>query len=344
MKRAVASLLLVALLGLLAVAHGQFLGHGQLWQFDAGSEVDPDKFIVGYNNKMGRDMALSNAATVRRELPNLNVVAVTMESNKADALKRNPNNEYVEYDYKRYLIGVRGSGTNSVLTSPNLRTLVEDKTYGIWMVQADKLSFNTTSNKKVCIIDSGYGLGHEDLPDNVTVTGAPNRGAGPWYENQSWIHCRKMKNVYMSFVTCRDTLILWLFLGIFVYRYVVRSWIRFRERKRLCKKIIDRQIVYLETVSLALQDVRLKEVAKAIKGNADKKKRRKRIISFGLKSLIGILLVGHGCEPNSSFALVLSLNLLHKAIPGNVLKRLKENISGVLHRKVAKQYERLAGK
>jgi serine protease len=185
MKRAVASLLLVALLGLktVAVVHGQFLTIGPTWSFDASDEIDPDKFIVGYNNKEGRDMALSNATTVRRELINLNVVAVTMTSNKAEALRRNKNIKYIEPDLKRYLIGVRGGGTNSVPTSPNLRRLVETSPYGIGMVQANLLSFNTTSNITVCIIDTGYGLGHEDLPDNATVTGAPNGGFGPWYED-----------------------------------------------------------------------------------------------------------------------------------------------------------------
>lgn len=181
-KLALASFLLHALLGLTAVAPV----HGQLQQpdniFDGAADFEPNQFIVGYKNSIGRDMARSQASTIRLELPKQKAIAATINSQKAEALKQNPNIEYVEYDYKRYPVGVRGSGTNSIRSSPNHRRLAEVKPYGISMVQADLLSYNSTSPKKVCIIDSGYNLGHEDLA-TAGVTGASDGGAGLWNQD-----------------------------------------------------------------------------------------------------------------------------------------------------------------
>ncbi|MCA1616878.1 MAG: S8 family serine peptidase, partial [Acidobacteria bacterium] len=41
------------------------------------------------------------------------------------------------------------------------------------------------SNRKVCIIDSGYYLGHEDLPTAPNVTGDNDSGTGNWYQDGS---------------------------------------------------------------------------------------------------------------------------------------------------------------
>ena len=51
--------------------------------------------------------------------------------------------------------------------------------YGLAMVQADQLNY--AGGIKVCVVDTGYDLGHPDLP-STTVTG-DDEGAGPWYED-----------------------------------------------------------------------------------------------------------------------------------------------------------------
>ncbi|KAI2511246.1 peptidase [Fragilaria crotonensis] len=186
MKLAFASLLLFAHLGLktLVPANGQPVQpvHDGVGIFDAADEVEQDKYIIGYHNEMGLDTARSHAKAVRHNFPNYKAVATTMNPSKVEALKLDPNIAYVEQDYKRHFIGLRGGGTNSVPSSPNHRRLAEVKPYGIGMVQADKVSFNTTSPIKVCMIDSGYTLGHEDLPSSG-VNGASDVGAGPWSQD-----------------------------------------------------------------------------------------------------------------------------------------------------------------
>ncbi|WP_158681437.1 S8 family serine peptidase [Pseudoalteromonas sp. T1lg88] len=52
--------------------------------------------------------------------------------------------------------------------------------YGLPMVQGDQVSYQ--GGQKVCVIDSGYGLSHPDLP-SAAVTGAEDGGAGVWYED-----------------------------------------------------------------------------------------------------------------------------------------------------------------
>nr|WP_298147309.1 S8 family serine peptidase [uncultured Pseudomonas sp.] len=79
-------------------------------------------------------------------------------------LKANPAVAYVELDPRRYL-------------------MAEQVTYGIPMVQADQLSDSNISNMKVCIVDTGYDLGHPDLP-SAGITGNDGYGSvdsGNWY-------------------------------------------------------------------------------------------------------------------------------------------------------------------
>ncbi|MFY8275384.1 S8 family peptidase [Pseudoalteromonas sp. SSDWG2] len=51
--------------------------------------------------------------------------------------------------------------------------------YGVSMVQADQLNY--MGGIKVCVVDTGYDLGHPELPQS-TVTG-DDEGAGPWYQD-----------------------------------------------------------------------------------------------------------------------------------------------------------------
>jgi serine protease len=58
--------------------------------------------------------------------------------------------------------------------------------YGITMVQADGFKVDPTNAVKVCVIDSGYDLGHEDKPGADVVTGTDDLdGSGPWSEDGS---------------------------------------------------------------------------------------------------------------------------------------------------------------
>lgn len=92
------------------------------------------------------------------------VVDMTPEQLKSLAL--DPAIQRIEKDPKRFL-------------------LAESVPYGITMTQADTIQPVSGSNIKVCLIDSGYSLGHEDLIDsNITGDdGYEGFDSGNWYED-----------------------------------------------------------------------------------------------------------------------------------------------------------------
>ncbi len=139
------------------------------------------------------EMALADAKVVNFPSGTMSAMAIELPTASIAELSRNPNVAFVEKDLKRYLFGHGGLRTSSSspsstedgkrdlqaasggLTSPstgNPYAIGQLVPYGIKMVQADLLASTNASNRKVCIIDSGYNLGHPDLPsDNSIVTG-----------------------------------------------------------------------------------------------------------------------------------------------------------------------------
>ena len=68
---------------------------------------------------------------------------------------------------------------------PIRRLMAETTPYGITMVQADQVSDAAASNRKVCIMDTGYTLNHVDLPSSG-ITGNDKAGSnstGNWYND-----------------------------------------------------------------------------------------------------------------------------------------------------------------
>ena len=102
---------------------------------------------------------------IAREFPSLNAIAAYLPPAALEALRRNPRVQLIEPDPRRYL-------------------MAQSTPYGIPMVQADLLSDSEAANRKVCIIDSGYYLAHEDLPsDPAVVSGTDDVGTGPWNQD-----------------------------------------------------------------------------------------------------------------------------------------------------------------
>ncbi|MDX1678594.1 S8 family serine peptidase [Arsukibacterium sp.] len=91
--------------------------------------------------------------------------AIAADLTDADllALQADPTVEFVEEDLKRY-------------------PLAQQVPYGFTMVQANQLSDQFASNQKVCVIDSGLDLPHEDFLTG-NITGSNDAGTGNWYDN-----------------------------------------------------------------------------------------------------------------------------------------------------------------
>lgn len=102
-------------------------------------------------------------ATEKLKIRGAHASAVMMTASQAVAMEADSSVEYVEIDPKRYL-------------------MAETTPYGIGMVQATQVSDSLVSNRKVCIMDTGYSLGHEDLP-SATVTGFSKPATGDWFND-----------------------------------------------------------------------------------------------------------------------------------------------------------------
>ena len=103
------------------------------------------------------------------DLPERNMMALEVSANAIQGLRNNPNVISVEPDEKRYLY--------STQYEPG-------KPYGISQVQADLLSDGAAGSRTLCIIDSGYDLGHPDLPQ-TNVSGSFDAGTGNWYTDEN---------------------------------------------------------------------------------------------------------------------------------------------------------------
>lgn len=99
-------------------------------------------------------------------LPSINSVVLHLTPDEQRQLIESGDAVAIEEDPKRFL-------------------MAESSPYGIAMTQANLLSDNMSGNRKVCIMDTGYTLGHEDLP-STGITGNDGYGSnntGNWYSD-----------------------------------------------------------------------------------------------------------------------------------------------------------------
>lgn len=123
------------------------------------------RYVVGLREFNAKAVAAIRSAggRVALELPKYSAVAAYLPKPAISGLARNPNVAYIEPDPRRYPVSQ---------TTP----------YGINMVQANLLSDANASDMKVCMIDSGFYTGHEDLP-SAGVTGVSLVPGALWDED-----------------------------------------------------------------------------------------------------------------------------------------------------------------
>lgn len=146
----------------------------------AANAADTTRVIVAF--KPGKAAAIHAAVAaargaVKEEIFGMDAMAVEVPVQALKGLQNNPNVEYIEEDVKR--VPFSGATASSDPYLPG--QLVP---YGIKMVQAHQLSDAKTANRKVCIIDSGYDISHEDLSAN-SVAGEYDKGTGWWYTDEN---------------------------------------------------------------------------------------------------------------------------------------------------------------
>jgi len=123
------------------------------------------RYLVQFKDFRGAAAAVRAAGgTPVVELAPQSAIAAYLPAQALTGLRRNPNVLLIEPDPRRY-------------------PMVQMTPYGIGMVQADQVGDDSAGNTTVCIIDSGYYSGHEDLASGSNVTGSNNSGSGNWYED-----------------------------------------------------------------------------------------------------------------------------------------------------------------
>ena len=121
------------------------------------------RYVVEFNQAgPGAAAAVRTAGgDVVHEFPQFGMAAAWLPEAAVAALRNNPNVQSIEEDPLRF-------------------PFADTVPYGISMVQADQVDEPAPGepHRKVCIIDSGYSLGHPDLP--TTATGVDDPNAGAW--------------------------------------------------------------------------------------------------------------------------------------------------------------------
>ena len=144
-----------------------------------------DEYIAEMNGMAAIETeiaAISTATEVHQVLAPQNAIAGTYSDEALEQLRNDPNIEYIEDDiiasiavddtdyysssYLRSSINGSGGGDRRLQGGQTVP-------YGITLVQADQVNnlINESCVKKICVIDSGYDLGHVDLPSGADVTG-----------------------------------------------------------------------------------------------------------------------------------------------------------------------------
>ena len=129
------------------------------------------RYIIGYkagSSEFVRSLVAQARGQVTRDLGRHDALAVSIPARAVTGMQSNPNVLYVEEDARRYAYG-------------------EILPYGIPMVQANATAIAQpalTTSKKICIIDSGYDLGHPDLQTSG-VTGTWDAGTGDWSTDEN---------------------------------------------------------------------------------------------------------------------------------------------------------------
>lgn len=141
------------------------------------------RYIVHYkdgSHRQVRQAIVSARANIHYQIQRMNAVSIEASGAGLRQLLQNPEVASVEVDVKRYPFATSTPATGKPYQVGQLVP------YGISLVQADKLPNGdlATSNRKVCIIDSGIDREHEDLSGNE-MSGEYDYGTGWWYTDEN---------------------------------------------------------------------------------------------------------------------------------------------------------------
>ncbi len=135
----------------------------------AHAQDDTERYIIKYKNN-AKQKVIQEIGKAQGQLKKSHdkrrFVAARLNKGQLKKLQASKDIEFIEVDPKRHL-------------------MAESTPYGIDMVQAPLVSDSLTGNRTVCIMDTGYSLGHEDL-QNSRISGSDgydSNDTGDWFND-----------------------------------------------------------------------------------------------------------------------------------------------------------------
>ena len=155
----------------------------------AGVSAEPatERYIVSFQPGVRMEASGGVALRVERRLPLHHAIAARLTPDEAARISRDPGVVRVEPDPRRYPVSaMRARPSGQDLRPAGTTGSTQIVPYGIHAVRAAGLPGFPAAGIKTCVIDSGYDLGHEDLPLKPTVNGESDPlGAGLWTQDPS---------------------------------------------------------------------------------------------------------------------------------------------------------------
>jgi len=144
------------------------------------NSVSAETLLVKYNNDEGRNFAVNIASRIVYDFVGFDIIAVEVahQTTAMSLFRADENIESADSDWEMHAIDPVPD-----FRQDKRRQLEELVPWGIDRVQAPLVHAGPDAGDiKVCVVDTGYGLGHPDLPVELTVTGTDN----PEYPGATW--------------------------------------------------------------------------------------------------------------------------------------------------------------
>ncbi|RLV59810.1 peptidase S8 [Parashewanella curva] len=163
------------------------------------NQITTSQYIIKFKDKAqsqnlnsSKSVGLSSEQLAANIIHQLNITSASplgegnaytskLSERQLKELKNNPNVEYIEPDYPKYLYSQHlGQPTDRSKSRPT------DVNWEPVLLHSNDILDSDTGNRTVCIIDSGYAINHPSLISN-NVTGKDITGTGSW-DNPSISH------------------------------------------------------------------------------------------------------------------------------------------------------------
>jgi len=151
---------------------GNFNNGDKIISKSVHNEDEEISIRVKFNNKEAGKKTVKGFAKIDTEIDSLQEVSFKATRSQMKELKDNPNILYAEEEQTLYAL------PNHYVQGHTRRKLEQTTPYGITMVEADQIPPLPANGmkKKVCVADTGYNNGHQDLPQLDQNDGFDNYG------------------------------------------------------------------------------------------------------------------------------------------------------------------------